>query len=107
MYWKVRFGATEASIPVDVSPVANPVEEDPITFDVVADAVVADAHPPLADRHIGQRAALIGVLLQSFKGIKHAPMGLGVEPAQITAEAIGDDECKAGHTRRASSPGVL
>jgi hypothetical protein len=93
--------------PVNILPVPDAVEEDPLPLDVIADAIIPDPHAPLSDRHIRQLAALMRILLQRFERLKHAPVRLGVEAAKIAAETIGDDECKAGHTRRASSPGVL
>jgi len=91
----VRFGIAEASIAVNVSPVADAVEKDTISLDVIADAVVAHADAPLPDRHVGKPTPLRGVGLELVEHCKHPPMRLGVEPAEIPAEAIRDDQLKA------------
>jgi hypothetical protein len=94
-------------LPIDIPPVPDAVEEDPLPLNVIADAIVPDSHTPLADADIGQLPALMRIRLQRFERLKHPPVRLGVEAAEIATEAIGADDCKAGHTRRASPPGVL
>jgi hypothetical protein len=89
----------EALLPVNISSMAHPVEEDAVPLDVIADTVIAHVDAPLPDRHIRQPTALIGVGLEMVEPLKYAPVCLGVEPAEVAAEAIRDDECKAGHTR--------
>jgi hypothetical protein len=45
--------------------------------------------------------------LERVEGRQHTPMHLGIQAAQIAAEAIRDDEIVVRHARCASSPGVL
>ena len=50
----MRVAGVQASIAIDVPAMTYPVEEDPGALDVIADAVIADAQPPLTDPHIRQ-----------------------------------------------------
>jgi hypothetical protein len=102
----MRLGIAEASISVNVSPVADAVEQDTIPLDVVANAIVTHPHSPLTNPDIGQLAPLTGILLKHLQHLKDPPMHTGVESPKVATEAIRDDECKAGHTRRVSSPGA-
>jgi hypothetical protein len=81
--------------------VAYAVEQNCFAFDVVADAVVTHAEAPLADGDMGELASLRGVVLEAFERFKDSPMGLGIEPAQVTAKAVGNDETVARHVRSA------
>jgi hypothetical protein len=85
----------------------NAVEENLVSFNVIANAVVAHPNPPLANGHLGQWLPLIGIGLELVEGRQHAPMHLGIKTAEIATEAIRDDELVVRHVRRASSPGVL
>jgi hypothetical protein len=92
---------------VNVFPMTNAVEKHPVSFNVIANAVVGHPNPPLANRHLGQLLPLIGVGLERVEGRQHAPMHRGIKAAEIATEAIRDDELVTRHVRRASSPGVL
>lgn len=41
----------EASLSVNVSPMADAIEEDAVALDVIADAVIVHVDAPLADAH--------------------------------------------------------
>jgi hypothetical protein len=86
--------------------VANPIEEDPLPVDVIANAVVADSNSPLADRHVGEVLTLIGIVVEPLEGFQHAPMDGGIETAEIATKVIRDDQLKARHVRSASSRGA-
>ena len=80
---------------------AHAIKQNFFGLDVVADTVVTHAGAPLANDDIGELASLRGVVLEAFERFKDPPMGLGIEPAQVTAKAVGNDETVARHVRSA------
>ncbi len=94
-------------ISIDIPTVTDTVEEDLGALDIIANAVVTYPNSPLADPHIGQLVASIGSLLKFFQGFNHPPVGVGVESAKVSAEAIRDNKVVARHVMRASFPDAL
>jgi hypothetical protein len=66
----------------------NAIEENPVSLNVIANAIVANPNPPLADLYLGQLLTLIGVGLERGEGRKYSPMHLGIKAAEIAAKAI-------------------
>ena len=94
-------------ISIDIPTVTDTVEEDSGALDIIANAVVTYPNSPLADPHIGQLAASIGIFLEFFQGFNHLPVGVGIELAEVSAKAIRDDKIVARHVMSASFPDAL
>ena len=94
-------GHRGVSVAVNIPSVAYAVEQNLFAFDVVTDAVVTHADTPLADGDMRQFASLIRTGLETFEHGQYPPMGVGIEPAQVTAKAVGNDETVARHVRSA------
>jgi hypothetical protein len=87
--------------------VTDTVEEDSGALDSLAKAVVTHSNSPLTNPHIGQLAASIGSFLEIFRGFNHPPVGVGIESAEVSAEAIRDDKIVVRHVMSASFPDAL
>ena len=83
------------------------VEEDSGALDIIANAVVTYSNSPLAGPNISQLAASKGIFLEFFQGFNHPPVSIGIESAEVSAEAIRDDKIVGRHVMSASFPDAL